>query len=141
MAGPSSWTSDAFLNLLFRGVAFPSLPSDLWLSAHTDDPGDTGANEVTASGYQRIAIARSTTAWSAPGDGTGGVREITSASNLTFPNPTANWGTITHLGVWDASSGGQFLWSFQLPSPVSITAGGNPLQVTAGQLRAQHTRG
>lgn len=141
MAGPTSFVSDAILNLLFRGVAFPSLPSDLWLSAHTDDPGDTGANEVTASDYQRIAVARSTTAWNAPSPGAGGVREVTTANNLTFPPPTSNWGTITHLGLWDASSGGQFLWAFQLPSPVSITAGGNPLQVTAGMLRAQHTRG
>jgi hypothetical protein len=66
---------------------------------------------------------------------------VSQVATVTFPSPTSNWGTITHLGLWDASTGGQFLWSFELFSPVSITAGGSPLSVNAGQLRAIYRRG
>ena len=28
---------------------------------------------------------------------------------IQFPAPTANWSRVTHFGVWDASTGGNFL--------------------------------
>ena len=29
---------------------------------------------------------------------------------ITFPTPTAGWGTVTHFGIYDAASGGNLLF-------------------------------
>jgi hypothetical protein len=72
-----------------------------WISAHTGDPGTTGANEVTGGSY-----ARGQTTWGAAssGDQTG--------SQVSLVIPGGN--TVTHWGIWSASSGGTFIGGFEL---------------------------
>lgn len=134
-AGPTTFLCDAILNLLLCGTAWPVTATTLYVSLHTDDPGETGTNEVTASEYVRQPVARSVTAWNGPVDAPGGGRQCTSVGSVTWPNPTTNWGTITHIGMWDSQAGGNLLWVYQLPSPVTVTAGGNPFAIADGQLR------
>jgi len=140
-AGPTTFLCDAILDILLCGTVWPVTTTTLYLSLHTNDPGETGANEVTASDYARQPIARSTTAWNAPADVPSGGRERTNQPAVTWPNPTANWGTITHIGLWDSQTGGQLLWVYQLPSPVTVTAGGNPFAIMPGQLRTIARKG
>jgi hypothetical protein len=33
----------------------------------------------------------------------------TNANAITFAAPTANWGTVTHFGIYDATSAGNLL--------------------------------
>lgn len=133
-----SQTEIDFLNLWARGI-MPTFPADYYLAAHTGDPGEGGlANEVTAPDYQRMPIPRSQTAWSAPQpDGQGG-HYITNTIEITWPVPTSNWGTITHLSLWKVPSGGtaaDHVWSFAGTSAQTITAGGSALRVAPGELR------
>lgn len=60
------------------------------ISAHTGDPGTTGANEVTGGGY-----ARQTTTWGAASGG------VTTGSQVTIPVPAT---TVTHTGRWNGST-------------------------------------
>lgn len=66
------------------------------ISLHTADPGGTGASEVAGGSYARQAVT-----WDAPSGGTGG---ITNDPSFDIPAGT----TITHYGLWSASSSGTF---------------------------------
>ena len=78
-----------------------SLLAARFVSLHTAAPGDSGASEVTGGAYARQAATFTNTG-----------NNPTVAANSTliqYPTATASWGTITHFGIWSASSGGNFL--------------------------------
>lgn len=71
----------------------------VYVSLHTGTP--SGANEVVGGAYARQSYVYSK-AGSNP----------TTASNsgvVQFPAATALWGTISHVGIWSAVSGGSLL--------------------------------
>lgn len=82
------------------------------ISAHTADPGLTGASEVTGGTY-----ARQTTSY---GAASGGAR---TGSQVTIPIPAGT--TVTHVGCW--SSGGTFRGGVALSSSQTFTLAGNLL--------------
>ena len=50
----------------FADNAASSASTELWVSLHTADPGDTGTqgtNEVSYTGYARVAVERTTSGW------------------------------------------------------------------------------
>jgi hypothetical protein len=81
-------------------------------SLHTADPGTTGANEVAGGSYARVPIT-----WAAS---SGGAKTLTAAVTLQIPSGT----TITHFGLWSASSGGTFRGGGTLDSSQSYPTGG-----------------
>ena len=71
----------------------------LWVSAHTANPGETGTSEVTGGSpaYARKAISHGASA--------SGAATMDSASpELDIPAST----TVTHLGLFSASTAGTF---------------------------------
>jgi len=74
---------------------------------------------VTASlaNFAGTQAAASTTASS----GTGGV--TSNNGSITFPSPSASWGTVTHFGIWDASTGGNLLFHGALTTSKTINNG------------------
>ena len=68
------------------------------VSLHTADPGTTGADEVTGGAP---AYARKAASWTA-----GGVDGVVTAT-VTFDVPSGV--TVTHVGLWDALTAGNFL--------------------------------
>jgi hypothetical protein len=106
------------------------LTTTCYVSLHTADPVDTGANEVTGGGYARIGPVAFVNAGNNP----------TVASNsaiLTFAAATATWGTITHFGTWDAATVGNYRGSGALTTPKTVNNGdtarfvANALTITA----------
>lgn len=91
-----------------------------YVSLHTSDPGDTGTGEVSGGSYARIQRDAADANWSA-GTGTDGTTQ--NVAQITFPSPTANWGLITHVGLWDAVSGGNFLGGGALTVPKTVNNG------------------
>jgi len=94
-------------NHLFRTSSWTA-PTTLYLALYTTNPdanGDGGI-EVTGGSYARVECGPGTGWWSAPVEIT--EREATQSSNvqtLRFPQPTANWGTITGIGLMDSLAG------------------------------------
>lgn len=119
------------INRIFRNQAFT--PTSIFASLHTNDPGDTGANELTGGSYARQSVS-----FGAPAvDGTG--YAITNSADITFSNLPA--GTVTHAGLFTASTGGTFYAGDTLgdlttdaDSPVSLTAG-DSIVIPAGYLK------
>jgi hypothetical protein len=117
MAGKSNYLENALCNWI-RGTAMPSAPATVYLSLHTADPGETGASEhgATAS-YARTAVT-----FGAPSNGV-----MTNSAQVQFPTASANYSAaITHFGVHDAASAGNFLGGGALGSSATITTGVTP---------------
>ena len=105
---------------IFRTGSFTK-PATLYVSLHTADPTDAASGaEVSGGSYARVAVGPSDATWSAP-DATGGVTK--NVSDITFPAPTANWGTVTHAAVWDASTSGNMLVSAALTTSKTVNNG------------------
>lgn len=82
------------------GVASWTMPAAVYVSLHSSDPGETGANELAvANGYARQAATFSSAASGA----------TSNSGTVTFTNTGSAWSAATHFAVWDASSGGNCL--------------------------------
>ena len=116
-------------------------PSSLFVGLLASVPGDAGAAaEVVGGGYARAQIACSLEAWSGtqgPGSTTASAGASGMTSNnapVTFPAPTANWGTVVAYAVFDAATGGTRIFSAPLTAPRTIVAGDDGPQFQAAGL-------
>jgi hypothetical protein len=92
------------------------LTTNVYVSLHTADPGNTGANEVTGGGYVRQGPIAFANAGANP----------TVASNtaiITYPAATANYGVVGFFGLWTAATGGSFLGSAAVSLAIPINQG------------------
>lgn len=88
-----------------------------FVALFTANPSDTGGGtEVSGGSYARMSYNPSNANWnttqggtSGPSSGTGGLTD--NALDITFPAPTATWGTITGFAIMDKlTSGNMLLW-------------------------------
>jgi len=103
-----------------------SAVSTIYLALFTADPTETGSlsNEIGTSG---TAYARQSVAFTTSGNAS------TNSANIEFPAATASWGTVTHIGVMDASTSGNMLFHGALT--VSKTIDTNDIfRINAGDL-------
>jgi hypothetical protein len=84
-----------------------------WISLHTASPGTTGASEATGGSP---AYARKETEWSA-----GGEDGVVTGTSVIIDVPA---GTYTHIGLWDAASGGNLIDTAALGSSVTMSSQG-----------------
>ena len=98
-------------------------PTAWYLGLFTSDPGEgSGGTEVSGGSYVREAVTFSVT-----GD------TATNTAAVEWPVATATWGTITHIAVYDASTGGNQIAYAALTNAKTI-ASGDVLRVPAGDL-------
>lgn len=83
-------------------------PAAIYVALFTAMPGEdgTGATEVSGGSYARVACGPGDAFWNAP---TGGNGEYSNAGVIAFPAPSADWGTVVGMGLFDAASGGNLL--------------------------------
>lgn len=115
------------LEYIFKRTALPAVPSNLYVSLHGTDPGDTGANELSTAvgGYARALLASDTgntvdTNWEAV-DTSGTSKRISNKLDIVFPAATADWfsgNLIPYWALWDNASAGTCILSG------TITGGG-----------------
>lgn len=134
----TNFAENALVNSWFRSQAAykPAAVYIGLLTAVTDAEAGT-VTEVTGGSYARQQIAQADAQWSAPAtinDGGTDWREITNVNVLTFPTATANWGTITHFGVYDAATGGNLLGVVAFGSSRTIN-NSDTLSIGAGLLK------
>lgn len=124
MSKASNYLENAILNHFFRNTSTTS-PTTVYIALYTSDPtdADTGT-EVSGGSYARQAVT-----FSAPSNGV-----ISNSSTITFPVATANWGTITHFGIRDASTGGNLLVYGAFETAKTINAG-DQLIINPGNLQ------
>jgi len=113
MAEFSNFLEDALINAVLRNTTYTS-PATVYVSLYTTDPtdADTGT-EVSGGSYARTAVTMG-----APSNGVS-----TNSADVTFPTATASWGTVTHIGIHDASTSGNLLFHTPLDTSKTIDSG------------------
>ena len=113
MSAISDYLENALLNAVFRNVPYTS-PASVYIALYTSDPtdADTGV-EVSGGGYERQPVT-----FNAPTNG-----QMTNSGDVIFPVATADWGTITHIGLRDAPIGGNLLYHAPLNINKTILSG------------------
>jgi hypothetical protein len=101
-------------------------PTAWYVALYTAAPDDTGGGtEVSGSGYTRQTVAFS--AASSPG----GTTSNTGA--VTFTASGGSWGTVSHIGIHDASTAGNLLWHGSMTASKSV-ADGDTLEFSIGNI-------
>jgi hypothetical protein len=143
MAAKTNFLENKLIDWFYRGVAYTP-PATLYIGLFTAAPSDTGGGtEVSGGSYARVGVAASTTNWAATNaagstaatsSGTSG----TTSNNVVIapPTATADWGTVTHFGIFDASTAGNLLIYGALTASQSIPNGG-AYSFAAGALSIQ----
>lgn len=125
-------TSTYFLNCImgnvFQTKLSPGLPSKVYLglSSSAPDVDGSGATEPLASaGYSRVEL----NSLDVPTNGV-----ITNKSEISFPESSASWGTVTHFVLYDAPVNGNLLM-FNVLSQARSIEQATIVMVKAGSLK------
>ena len=114
----SDYLENKLLDHIFGATVYTP-PATLYIALYTSDPGDADAGtEVTGGSYARQAVANTPANWP---DATNGQKS--NANAIVFPQATASWGTVTHVGIRDALTGGNLLYSGALTTPRTVNNG------------------
>lgn len=89
-------------------------PTAWYVGLFTADPTDTGsgATEITGNNYSRVSATFSVSGATA-----------TTTAAVEFAAATGSWGTISHIGIFDASSGGNLIAHSALSASKAIGTG------------------
>lgn len=113
MAAFSDYAENAVLDHVLGTTALTS-PTDVYVALFTSDPTDADSGtEVSGGSY-----ARQTMAFNAAASGA-----ADNSADVTFPTATASWGTVTHTGLYDASTSGNLLLHGALGTSKTIDSG------------------
>ena len=120
----SNFLETEILDHVFAGAAYTA-PTTLYLALFTAAPGETGGGtEVTTSG---TAYARETVAFTTTGNTT------SNNAAVEYSTATATFGTVTHVGVFDAATAGNLMAYAALSSSKTIETG-DVFRVPTGDL-------
>ncbi len=112
------------LNYVFTATSV-TRPTAWYIALFTTNPAeDASGTEVSTSG---TAYARQTVAFTVSGN------LATNSAAVEFPTATANFGTVTHIGVFDASTSGNLIAYSALSASKAISTG-DVFRVPAGDL-------
>ena len=125
MAALSDHAEELLLNwLMTTGTA--TRPTNWYVALFTLAPSDSGGGtEVSGSGYARQSVTFA--AASSPG----GTTSNTGA--VSFTASGGSFSTVTHIGIFDAASGGNLLWHGAMTASKTI-ADGDTLEFSIGNI-------
>jgi len=118
----SNYLETEILDHVFGGNAYTA-PSTLYLALFTAAPGEAGGGtECTGTSY-----ARQTITFTVSGN------EASNSSAVEFPTAGSSWGTISHIGVFDALTSGNLLAYGALTASKTVESG-DVFRVPSGDL-------
>ncbi|RJO66392.1 MAG: hypothetical protein C4523_12670 [Myxococcales bacterium] len=131
MAAMSDFLENELIKHIFRTGSFTK-PAALHVALFTAAPSDAGGGtEVSGGSYARAQRDPLDANWAAT-SGTDGHTE--NVADIVFPAPTANWGTITHFGIFDAATAGNLLFHGALTAPKTVNNLDPAPKFAAGEL-------
>lgn len=123
MSEISNYLENALIDGTLRATTFTA-PAAVFVSLHTADPTDAGTGtEVSGGSYARQAAT-----FGAPSNGAS-----TTTADITYPQATAGYGTVTHIGIFDALTTGNLLYHTPLNTSKTIDTG-DIFKITSGSL-------
>lgn len=130
MSAASNYLENKVLDHVLGGASY-SQPASLYVGLFTNTSSNAATNleagtltdEVSGGSYARKAAT-----FSAASGGT-----ASTSATITFDAATANWGTITHVAIIDASSAGNVLFWGAVTTSKTIESG-DTFQISSGNL-------
>lgn len=136
-SGPmSDYLEGQFIKYWFQndGTA-AAKPATVYVGLSTAACSDSSVGtEVSGGSYARVSVTNNSTNWPGPTTNNG---TVSNGTAITFPSPTANWGSITHWFISDASSGGNLLWCAALTTAKTVNNGDAAPSFGVGALSIQ----
>jgi hypothetical protein len=100
------------LDHVFAGAAYTA-PTTKYVALYTAAPGETGGGtELSGSAYARQSVAFTTTG-----------NTTSNSAAVEFATATGSWGSVTHVGVFDAVTSGNLMAYATLTSAKTIDSG------------------
>jgi len=118
MGAATDYLENKILDHILGNVSY-SAPATLYVGLATGvaDNG-TITGEPTTGSYARVAVTNNTINFPSAAGGT-----KSNGTEITFPEATGDWGTITHAFIADAATGGNVLLYSTLSIAKTITSG------------------
>tara|TARA_R110000796_G_scaffold111072_1_gene222607 strand:- start:352 stop:732 length:381 start_codon:yes stop_codon:yes gene_type:complete len=108
----SNYLETEILDHVFGGAAYTA-PSTLYVALYTATPNDAGGGtELSGSGYTRKSAAFTTSGATTSNSGA-----------VEYDTATGSWGTITHIGVFDAATSGNLMAYGALSASKAVDTG------------------
>ena len=124
MAGLSDFLENE-LNDHYLKVGAYTQPTNVYTALYTAAPSDAGGGtEVSGGSYARVVM----NSWDVS---VAGASENTSA--ITYAAATGSWGTVTHVGLFDAITTGNLLGWAALDASQAVISG-NTVEFAAGAI-------
>jgi len=118
----SDYLETEILDHVFAGNAYTA-PATIYIGLHTSNPDeDDSGTEVSGGSYARQSMAFTVSGNTA-----------SNSAAVEFPTATASWGTISHVGLYDASTAGNLLAYAALTASKTIDSG-DVFRVPSGDL-------
>jgi len=118
----SNYLETELLDHVFANNAYTS-PTTVYVGLFTSNPDEDGSGtEVSGGSYARQS-----------GSFTVSGNTATTNAAIEFPTATASWGTITHIGIYDASTAGNLLAYAGLTASKAI-ASGDVFRIPSGDI-------
>ena len=119
----SNYLEAAILDHIFDEASFTA--PTWYVALFVGDPGEAGAGgtEVSGNNYARTALGATTRT----------VSSVVNDASVEFPEASGSWGTISHIALFDADSGGNFLGSVAVDSALAV-GDGDTARFAAGTL-------
>lgn len=116
----SNWLENQFLGNLFNNTALGySSDTTFYVALHSTDPGEGGTqdtNEISYTGYARVAVARNSGGFTVTG------ATVANTAQIQFPICTGGTATATHFSIGRLASGaGDILYKGALNSSLAIS--------------------
>lgn len=126
MSDISDYLEQKLLDHVFGGAAYTQ-PTNTYAALFTAAPSDAGGGtECSGTGYARQAIS-----WNAAAS-PGGTKD--NSAQIDFGTDTlGDWGTLTHVGIFDAAVAGNLLMHGALTVSKTPQAG-DPVNFPVGDL-------
>jgi hypothetical protein len=135
MASFSTFLANELLDHILRNEAYAP-PSSLWIALFTANNGletNVQTGEVSGGSYARLEFGGASGRNFPVASGS----QTANNADWSWAAATANWGTVTHMAICTASTGGQVLYWKQLISSRTVNSG-DTARFLSGELIVQH---
>jgi hypothetical protein len=123
MSAMSDYLENEILDHILATGSYTA-PSAVYVGLSTASFGDDNSGtELSGSGYARVAAT-----FGAAASGT-----ASNSAAIEFPAATGSWGTVSHFGIFDASTAGNLLIHGAFTVSKTI-ASGDILKISTGDL-------
>jgi len=123
MSAMSDYLENEILDHILGTGAY-TMPTTVYVGLSTGSfNDDNSGTELSGSGYARQSIA-----FGAASSGT-----ASNSGAVDFPAATGSWGTVSHFGIFDASTGGNLLIHGALTASKAVDTG-DILRIATGDM-------